>query len=533
MAVRQLVLAKAIDNLNLRLGHQATFPFIVQPLITADTVEIELPIDLIWDIHASLPKKWEKLRLSKIKRISGLNDPTDGYSGKLRLIFSATIQNSLTEVSIFQADYQIDSVLTFQSSRLTIVNDNEEDNAINQGESETVAGFIVFKTLDTARDEVINFLDAVAPVDITDSNSDGIYDNPAIYEISDTVAGGTNVTDDYSLLSVSHGTGILTDSAWNSIPSLDSDSQSWINSFNYPFDIDANRTSSDGIQIPLGLFREFDIVAPAGDQPTDDVSGLFYPVWISRIERIGTGTSQLRFYFATYNITDSDAGGSPSSTPVEFATLDLLRNAVAGDVVEIVPIMNLMLKNESDTEAIQGFGRGHVVLSSLWGSTTDDVLNFFDDFATIVDDPNDTSFTQGSTRISSFGISRVPKYTPTIGQSRALLGSTSRRTVAIPPSYDNRYVTEQDQGLGNRIDLDAQSGIVSHAAIDRYGHSGALCHKIVRLVVDSSKSGSSATFYDDFLLPRLRILLGRDPVFGDEWFNGTRWLKFNGDTWMG
>lgn len=173
------------------------------------------------------------------------------------------------------------------------------------------------------------------PEDQTDSDSDGFFDNPGIYEIVDSAPGGANVTDDYSLLSLSHGTGLLTDSAWNAIPQLDSDIQSWLTSFNYPFDAAANRTSTIGIIIPSGLFREFDITAPAGDQPTGDNSGTFFPVWISRVERIGTGTNQLRFYFATYNVTDEAADGTPSTTPIEFASLDLSRTFSEGEVVEI------------------------------------------------------------------------------------------------------------------------------------------------------------------------------------------------------
>ena len=138
------------------------------------------------------------------------------------------------------------------------------------------------------------------------------------------MSGGSAVTDDYSVSVLSHGTGLLTDSTWNAIPQLDSDIQSWLTSFNYPFDATANRRSIDGITIPNGLFREFNITAPAGDQPTGDTTGTYYPVWISRIERVGSGSSQIRLYFATYNITDTETGGTPSTQTVEFATLDLL-----------------------------------------------------------------------------------------------------------------------------------------------------------------------------------------------------------------
>jgi hypothetical protein len=392
---------------------------------------------------------------------------------------------------------------------------------------------MIFQTLDTTLTAVQSFLDLLAPDNITDANSDGIFDDPSTYEIVDTGPGGSSVSSDFSLQAMSHGTGLFTDSAWNAIPNLDSDIQSWITSFNYPFDSDANRQSTDGIIIPNGLFREFDITAPAGDQPTGDTSGTFYPVYISKIERVDATGSQLKFYFATYNITDVDAGGSPSTTPIEFATLDLLRTAETGDIIEITPIDNLELQSGVGADQWhQHFGRGHVVLSSLWGGTGTEVTDFFDAFDEIAD-PAETTFSQTATRISSFGVSRVPKYVPTIGQSRALLGSSSRLDTPIPPSYDNRYVTEADQGLGNTIDLEAETGITSNTSIDRYGYTGAIGHKIVKLVINATELGSSSTFYDNEVLPRLQILFGRDPAFGDFWYNGTRLMFYNGDTWQG
>ena len=534
VVVRQLVLAKAIDNLQTRLGYQALFPYVVQPKISTGTTEVDVPIGWIWDIHASMPTKWENMRLAKIKRIAGSNGLTDGYSGKLRLIFTANTQDSPTEVSVFYADYVIDSDLTYQPVRLRVVSSLEESVVVNPGESETVGGFILFKTLDVNVTQVQDFYNLLEPpTDTTDSNSDGLYDNSSIYELSDTVAGGSSVTDDYSTSVLSHGTGLLTDSAWNAIPPLDSDIQSWIVSFNYPFDASANRISVNSITIPNGLFREFNITAPAGDQPTGDTSGSFYPVWINRIERIGTGSNQLRLYFGTYNVTDSETGGTPSTETVEFATLDLLRAYTEGTIVEIVPSGNLQLKSATAVEFQQHFGRGHVVLSSLWDKTTTEVDNFFDAFDLIVNNPADSEFTQSSTRISSFGVSRVSKYIPTIGQSRALAGSTSRRTIPVYPSDSNRYVCEQDQGLGNQIDLESQPGVTPHSSIDRYGFNGSLGHRVVKLVIDATSVGSDPTFYDSQVLPRLTILLGRAPQFGDFWFNGTRLMFHNGDTWQG
>jgi hypothetical protein len=531
ITVRQLVLAKAVDNIQLQLGHQTLFPFIVQPKLSSGTTQADVPIGLIWDIHASMPKKWEKLRLAKIKRMSGTNgSSTTGYTGTLRLIFTANVGMSTTEVALFRADYEIDSNLSYQYVRLEIVDNNEENIVINPGEEETVCGFVLFRTLDINQYGTQAFYDLLEPpITASDSNSDGFYDNPAAYEIVDTVAGGSAVTDDIFLSAISHGTGLLTDSAWNAIPQLDSDIQAWLVSLNYPFDLTASRESQDEIKIPPGLFREFNITAPAGDQPTGDITGLYYPVWINRIERVNLNTSQLRFYFATYNITDL----SPSLQAVEFATLDLYRTYNEGQVVPIVPLNNLLLQPVTNMGFQQHFGRGHVVLSSLWDGITPAVEDFFDSFAVIADNPADTIYPIANTRISSYGISRVPKYSPTLGQSQALNGSTARRTTPIAPGDSNRYICEQDQGLGNLIDLDSQPGIITNSAIERFGYSGGLAHRMVRLVVDATMLGSDPNFYDTNILPRLRVLLGRDPIFGDYWFNGTRFLIYNGDTWQG
>lgn len=530
VALRQLVLAKAVDALQLAIGKENLFPFLTQPQIASGMAVEEIPTKWIWDFHASMPKKWENLRLAKIKRVAGTNNATGGYDGSLRLIFSANIEGSNTEVSIFHADYLIDSDLTYQKVRLNVVSSLEESTPISLSESETVSGFAIFRTLDISDPLILEFLDLLAPpIDNSDTNSDGYYDSPSVYEIVDSVSGGSAVTDDFSLQAISHGTGLLTSSSWNTIPQLDSDIQSWLTSFNYPFDVNANRTSTDSIVIPAGIFREFNITAPAGDNPTGNSSGTYYPVWISRIERIGVGADRLKFYFSTYNVTDT----APSTAPIEFATLDLLRSYSESDVVEIIPITNLQLVTGSSANDFgQHFGRGHVVLSNIW-TVTDDVTDMFDAFTSIIDSPADTEFSQSATRISSFGISRIPKYTPTVGQSRAMLGSSARLSVPKFPSDTNRFVTEGDQGLGNQVDLEALPGISPNTSIDRYGFSGSLAHKTVKLVVRADGLGDNPATYENDVLPRLRALLGRDPIFSDEWYNGTRFMKYNGDSWQG
>lgn len=543
IVLRQLILAKAIDQLNASLGRQAIFPWIIQPRLDTGSSTVDIPLTLIRDINITVPGKWTSLRLAKMKRISGHNtesqdsagDTIYTFDGIIRFIFTATIGSGTTETALLYADYVIDSDLTYQLVDMIVVTSAEESVVISPTEANTIGGKLMFMTMDTSLLINQNFLLAVAPpAGETDANSAGVYPIPSEYEVMDSVP--DDPAGDFSNSIVSHGTGMLTDSAWNAMPDLDSDIQTWIDAANYPFDALANRTSTGSVVIPLGLFREFDIVAPAGDQPTGDVSGTYYPVWITRIERVTDTATQIRVFFATYNVTDDD----PSLTPIEFATLDLVSTGEPGDIVAITPLTNL--QNQSGADAAlwgQHFGRGHVILSDVWTSTSTVIADFFAQFELLQDDPADIEFTQTSTRISSFGISRVPKYIPTIGQAQALRGS-SARLVDSPtnPSDDNRYVTEADQGLGDRIDLEAQSGITPNSAIERFGYTGSLCHRVVKLIVNSTLTPTGTTvtvgtFYDTVVLPRLRILYGRDPIFGDQWHNGTRLFFFNGDTWQG
>ena len=534
VAVRQLIIAKTLDAINLRLGHQALFPFLVPAKVDVGTTEIDLPGSWIWDLHASLPKKWENIRLAKIKRISGTNGVTSGFTGKLRLIFTGSEQGSATEVSLFQQDYEIDSVLDFQYLRIIAVSSTEEANAIPAGESETIAGFIIFRTLDTTEQETQTFLEGLAPpIAGTDADGDGEFDSPAVFEIVDTVDGGASVSDDFSLTALSHGTGLLVVSAFNSIPSLDSDVNTWLSAFNFPFRVTASRTSSGPIvvTIPSPLFQEFDLCVPCGDEPTGDSSGRFSPAWISKITRTSDTGEELQFTFATFNVNSNP--DLASTTPVEFATLLLESDFVEGQIVKIEPIEDLLLADGSDQALFrQGFGRGHVRLSSLWAGTSTVVQDFFDAFGAVIDEPADVTFTKSSTILGAPGaLSRSSRNTPTDGQSAALAGSSARRDPAQNPSDDNRFINEADQGIGQEVNFDDESGFTSNTDIEPIANKGALAHQIVFLTVDSS--GTSHDYTTD-ILPRLRFLLGRDPEPGDFWYDGTR-LKFftPQNSWVG
>lgn len=519
ITLRQLILAKTLDTLSVSIGHQAIFPFLVQAKVADSLTNVQLPNGWIWDLHMSTPSKWQDFRLAKIKRLSGTNPGTTGtYDGTLRLIFTA-ISDSTIETALFYADYIIDSTLTYQRTRLTVCTSSEEDISIDDGERETVKGFITFRTLPQTDPIVQSFYNLVAP-----------SSSAVTYEIVGTSAAPSELNS-YSNTVVSHGTGLLVDSCNNAIPDIASDISSWLHAFNYPFSSDATLTSTgtSGVTIPSGLFREFDIVAPAGDEPTGDTTGANFPVWVSRIEVLDS-SSQLCFYFATHNTTRSNS--SPDA--IEFATLVLSSTMMSGDIVAITPISDLLL--QSDVDFQQGFGKGHVVLSNLWSAGSTTISDFWEQFQTVAIGES-VEFIQTKTRLSSFGISRVPQYTPTSGQSQAMVGSTARRAAPIHPSDTNRFVTEQDQGVGDTIDLDAQTGIVPVDGISRYGNTGGLVRRTVQLCIDYTKlptstDPDSSAFYEDYILPRLMVLLGRSPCFGDEWYNGTTFLRYNGDTWQ-
>jgi hypothetical protein len=176
-------------------------------------------------------------------------------------------------------------------------------------------------------------------------------------------------------------------------------------------------------------------------------------------------------------------------------------------------------------------GLGYAILSSLWDGTSTLISRWFAAFAANTAADHTVNYGLARARLSSFGVSRISQYTPTLNQSLALAGSASNLSTPQLPSSSNRFVTELDAGLGNRVDLEA--GSTAEAAIDRYGYTGGLANRIVKLVVDSTKVPNDPNFYDAKIYPRLQTLFGRAPVFGDSWFNGTRFLWFNGDTWQG
>lgn len=525
ITLRQLIIAKALDDLNTALGANAIFPFLIPPRVTDGSSQVDVPVRLFWDMHSSVSNRWANIRLARVDRLDGENPTsgTDGATGTLRMIFTANeASGSVTgtaEIAIFYADYEIDSTLDYQRVNLTAATADATPGLtpLDPSETMTVGGYITFQTLDPTGTEMSAFLELVAP-GMTGSEP---------YEIVD---GGSTAGAAYNVSDLSHGTGLLADSAVNLILALDSDPANWIDAFNHPFAI-ASTLESDtpSLSIPRGLFREMDITAPAGDAATGDVSGTTFPVWINRVESDGSATiPTLIFYFATYPVSPIDP-----STIIEFGSLTLQSDMVAGQTVAIVPNDNLY-RDQSSNNFNQDFGRGHVTLSGLWGITGGEVDTFFTNFPIIVGTDTSATFGLAATRIAHWGISRVPKYSPTAGQAAALGGTSSDRDTPIHPSSSNKYVTQLDEGLGDSINLDNQTGISSHTAINPFGNTATRSHALIKLVVDPDLASQTmdADFYDDELLPRLRILLGRDPVFGDVWYNGNRFVTFNGDAWV-
>lgn len=526
IALRQLIIAKAIDRINNNLGFLALFPFLVQPQIVNGSTLANIPIRIFWDSHVSLPDKWSKIRLARVDRLSGSNGSGGvNDSGTLRFIFTGNERtdgtDSTAETALFYADYIIDSPLTYQDVRplpADLASGLSGFTALlATGEAPTIGGSIVFKTQDTTATDMATFLVVAAPGSGTES-----------YQIVSTVGGGS---DAFAIGGLSHGTGLLTSSAYNGVISLESDPLNWVEAFNYPFDLNGTLTSTDSaVSIPTGLFIEFNIAVPANENPTGVSDGTHYPIWISKITRNST---LFTFTFSTYNITDT----SPSiSTPIEFASMVLSRSMVGGQIVAIEPENNLLLLTGSSGDldgATQHFGRGHVVLSRKWDSTGGDVDNFFNMLPEVPSGSNVVTFTPSSTRISAFGTSRIPKYIPTKGESLALRGTTARNNTPVYPADDNRYITELDEGLGDAINLDTTSGITPNAAFSSVGYMATRVHKLVNLVVDQSRTTEDASYYDTAVLPRLTVLFGRAPIFGDEWWTGTRFLKYNGNSWVG
>lgn len=525
LEVRQMVIAKAIDVLHTSMSSRTYYPFLVQPIIVSETTNTDLPTEIIWDMHISHPDGWRNFRLAKILRMSGTNENStefDSYTGVLRFVFSASKTTSDTEYAILYSDYVIDSELSFQLSEFKPVL-TDSLSTLEVSEINQFSGRITFFTLDFTNNTHGDLFNVLLPPTDSGTNGNDMFSAPSTYEIADSLPGSTNITGDFELESISHGTGILTDGALNSIPSQIVSNENILSSLAYPFGVEANLTSVDGIMIPNGLFSEFVINAPDNEQPTGDSTDLYNTVWLSRIKRVDDRNIEL--YFSTYN---------PSGQDVEFAFLQLSSTDTSNTILPIIPTNNILGQfGPNSSEFIQGFGKGHVKLSSKWDGPVESITDLFNSMFSLGFVVN-TVFVVSSTRISPFGLNRSSKNTPTDGQRAALIGSVglNRRNVPLNPNNNNRYVTELDEGLGEQIDLNQRDGILPNAAIERFGSVGTRVHKLIYLGIDHDLVTDDDNFYNSHVLPRLVILLGREPVFGDEWYDGRRFAKYNGNSWQ-
>jgi hypothetical protein len=375
---------------------------------------------------------------------------------------------------------------------------------------------VIFRTLDQ---EVENsFFSVVAP-----AITSGEWET---YKVTDTLSGGTG-DNNFSYASVESGTGVLVPSAYNLVPPVGVDEAAVLGALNYPWRVGTSLTSIDSTTgnnstIPSGLFSQFMVQAPYGNRDCETNEDNF-PVVCTKILRLDAAADNLRFFFSTYNAVI----GSTSKQLVEFATLTLNRNGVVGDLIEIEPLNNLL--NNSDPEFQnfhQEFGSGFVILSNLWSSNIT-IDEFFDSFLQILTVPPLRNF---ESVLNEFAIHRTPRTVQTIGQALAARGSSSRLADPIYPSDNNRNVMEADQGIGDTVDF-IEEGFEENPDICNTGQTGSLVHRIVVLKINSSNDTNFT--YDEDILPRLRRLFGREPIFGDEWYDGTVFKKFNGETWLG
>ena len=509
--LRQLIISKAIDNIALRLSHQSNFPFIITPIVVNGSTSSGLPLSWIWDMHVSIYYRWENLRLAKIKRTSGTNG-TGNYTGNLRLYFTADDSTSGTETYLFYVDYQIDSELTYQICGINMVTD--ETPHVDDASFSAMDGYILMRTINPDNDSTMESLltdvlyPPVAPLTET------------VGELEDSAAGSASNPSDFDTSIVSHGTGILTLSAFNIIPAIDTIIDNWLIATNFPFRVNLGRTSigSSPLTIPQGLFYELSIVAPSPDSYPSSVDDVF-PVWISRIHREDPSASEIKFYFSTYDIEHSVSGYKI----IEFASLTLNRSNRKNDVIHIVPEAPLYY-GKTSSDWYQGFGEGHVVLSTKWGtsSLSSEVNDMFNECAANTQENFEFNMTQ--TLLSPYAVHRVPKNIPTNGQFAALKGTLGD---ADPPNSTNEFVVKNDAGLGEAVDLSATHG--SKNGISDTGYKAT--HAVAFVKLEVTAEGTSYDFDND-IKPRLETLYGRSLQFGDFWFNGTRLLMYDGEKFI-
>lgn len=146
---RQLVIAKVLSEAGNSFALLIKKPFINQPILEND---VEVPVDIISDMHINFPESFEVARLMQITKLSGTKE-----DGTLRFIFGGHDGDSTTEpVAVCYADYETGHPDTFQFSRVKIATVlTVEDAELITFASEVVDGYVLFRTLD----DIDEFLD--------------------------------------------------------------------------------------------------------------------------------------------------------------------------------------------------------------------------------------------------------------------------------------------------------------------------------------------------------------------------------------
>jgi len=204
ITLRQLIIAKALDTQNAKLGAASIFPFLITPQVTNGSSSVELPVRLFWDMHVSIPGRWRNLRLARVDRISGANNPD--ITGTARFIWAAEdSSDGDTEKALFYADYEIDSDVTYQIAPITLVDSGIANplTAAPDGQANFIGGLVVFRTGDLDDSTFSSFFEFVGP------------GTNFKYEVVDT--DGSEV-ETFSEFGLSHGRGLMVASAFNVIP---------------------------------------------------------------------------------------------------------------------------------------------------------------------------------------------------------------------------------------------------------------------------------------------------------------------------
>ena len=211
LELRELMLAKSLDQFSNAAGARLIYPFIIQPKIAVGTAVIYVPTRLFWDMKVQLPDGWTNLRLASVDRISGTNDP---YSGIIRFVFVGdhTVGSTTDTLALFYVDYSIASDLTYQIVDVQMPDGSTVPQFDLSGE--TLTGKVVFKTGDIDDPTFTTFYNSV---EYSADSTDIVSRFPIV---------DSEPTDDLTIdnIAITYGTGLLVPSAVESSTSSSSSS---------------------------------------------------------------------------------------------------------------------------------------------------------------------------------------------------------------------------------------------------------------------------------------------------------------------